>query len=685
MIGIYSFGMRQSAPHLSAFLGCQVRQWPRRPDGLAAVAGWGRKPSAMRAALRAEAWGLPCLALEDGFLRSLDLGVNGSPPFSLVVDDLGIYYDATQPSRLENLLNDDSSFSAPLLEEAAQAMAVVVRNGLSKYNHAPELPEGAMPDDCRPRVLVVDQTLGDMSVQLGLASAESFQTMLDAALAENPEAEIVVKTHPDVLAGKKRGYLTEVSRQPRVRLLAMDVQPASLIRRMERVYTVTSQMGFEALMHGKPVTCFGMPFYAGWGATDDRASCARRTARRSVVEIFAAAYMLYARYVNPFTAKRCSIHEVIDILALARRRDTANRVPAVCLGFTRWKRPQAHAFLSSTASRPIFRCTMRGALREARRRNGRLVVWASKEPAGLAEAADRAGVPLWRMEDGFLRSVGLGSDFHHPYSLIVDRSGIYYDASRPSALETLLEAGGLPEDALVRARALREAIVARGVTKYNLGQAGALPELPKGRRVLLVPGQVEDDASVRRGGGGIQTNLDLLKAVRREAPEAFIVYKPHPDVESGNRRGRIPERIAREQCDLVVRGVSVTRLFPLVNEVHTLTSLTGFEALLRGIEVHTYGMPFYAGWGLTRDVLTNPRRRRRLSLDELVAGALILYPWYYDWGTGMFCEPETVLARLAETAAQPASRPRSRLAAQTVRAVRYCVRMLFPGWGWRRP
>ncbi|KAG1427050.1 hypothetical protein G6F57_023278 [Rhizopus arrhizus] len=51
-----------------------------------------------------------------------------------------------------------------------------------------------------------------------------------------------------------------------------------------------------------------------------------------------------------------------------------------------------------------------------------------------------------------------------------------------------------------------------------------------GRRVVLVPGQVEDDASIKYGCTGIRDNLSLLKAARQASPDAFVVYKPHPDV-----------------------------------------------------------------------------------------------------------------------------------------------------------
>ena len=87
-----------------------------------------------------------------------------------------------------------------------------------------------------------------------------------------------------------------------------------------------------------------------------------------------------------------------------------------------------------------------------------------------------------------------------------------------------------------------------------------------------------------------------------------------------------------------------------MEEVHTLTSLTGFEALLRGLSVTCWGQPFYAGWGLTRDQAPLPRRVRRLTLDHMVAGALLLYPRYQDPVTELPTTPEALLDRLAEAA-----------------------------------
>jgi capsular polysaccharide export protein len=241
---------------------------------------------------------------------------------------------------------------------------------------------------------------------------------------------------------------------------------------------------------------------------------------------------------------------------------------------------------------------------------------------------------------------------------VIDRRGMYYDASAPSDLEALLETGGFDDALLQRARALRESIVASGITKYNVG-GGTWQRPPGARQVVLVPGQVENDASIAFGAPAVRTNLGLLEAVRRSRPEAWIVYKPHPDVLAGKRPGEAGVEEARQWCDQIVTDVPIHRLFAQVDELQVLTSLAGFEALLRGVPVVCHGLPFYAGWGLTEDHLNCPRRTRRLTLDELVAGALIVYPSYVSRTTGAFTTPERVLHELAnwEATAPPDDGP----------------------------
>ncbi len=309
-------------------------------------------------------------------------------------------------------------------------------------------------------------------------------------------------------------------------------------------------------------------------------------------------------------------------------------------GLSRRKLQLARTFLPQ--------CSLR-AIRDARsvRADAVLALWGAQPiPAGVP-----ATQPVWRLEDGFLRSVGLGADLVRPLSWVVDRSGIYFDPRQPSDLETLLNEGEIDADLVTRAAGLRAAIVGSGLTKYNLGFAAwqRPSQLGTGRAVVLVAGQVESDASVICGAGAISTNLDLLRAVRADRPGAWVIFKPHPDLLARLRSGQALDADLRACCDEVVTDCAMGPLLEAVDEVHVMTSLAGFEALLRGKAVTTYGMPFYAGWGMTRDLglslAVAARRQRRRHLDELVAAALILYPLYIDT-KGRPTTPEAVLSEL---------------------------------------
>ena len=270
-----------------------------------------------------------------------------------------------------------------------------------------------------------------------------------------------------------------------------------------------------------------------------------------------------------------------------------------------------------------------------------LLLWGSSPPPpGLSP-----DVSLVRLEDGFLRSVGLGSDLVRPLSWVFDNLGIYYDATRPSGLEHLLQTFRCEAGLLERAALLRSRIVESGITKYNV-EAGSWKRPAHAARVLLVPGQVESDASICYGAPGISSNMGLLRAVRQAHPDAWVLYKPHPDVSAGLRQRGAGEDEALAWCDEVIHDVPMGALLPLVDELHVMTSLAGFEGLLRDKRVTCYGQPFYAGWGLTTDLQPIERRTRTLGLDELVAGALILYPRYVGRASGRLTTPEQALDEL---------------------------------------
>lgn len=650
-IGVFSRGILR-IKYLDVLLGhkpCRARETPL--SILSAIAGWGLRPSSRSARLFAEKHRLPYLSLEDGFLRSWGTGDRYSP-LSIVIDGVGIYYDGTRPSAIEMLLNSEADLLAGIEDDVRRAKALILGHRLSKYNHAPGLNAGVLRDNDRKRVLVIDQTAGDMSISLGLAGAKTFAEMLAFARDENTDATIYVKTHPEVTSGRKQGHFHHLGNDERTVVLRDAINPITLIGEMDRVYCVSSTMGFEALLAGKPVTCLGMPWYAGWGVTDDRQACPRRTRRREVDELFAAAYFHYTRYLDPVTLKRGTIFDVIDWLVHQQVMDDEYPGRMICFGFRRWKAANLKPILSLNANNVKFVRDLNAIEQLDPDVEDALVVWGQHMPLELQSLVRRDGLRLLRMEDGIVRSVGLGSDLIRPLSVVLDARGIYFDPSQPSDLEHLLNTEMFSADELSRARWVREYIVEHRITKYNIEAHQKTLWHSKGRAVVLVPGQVEDDASIRLGCTIIKTNLGLLQAVREARPDAFIVYKPHPDVTSGNRAGKLAMADARRWADHVETGVSVVSCIESCDEVHTMTSLTGFDALLRGRQVVTYGQPFYAGWGLTDDRMKTGeafvRRQRILSIDELAAGALLRYPIYWDWDLKGYTSCEGVLYRIIE-------------------------------------
>ncbi|WP_127900692.1 capsular polysaccharide biosynthesis protein [Solirhodobacter olei] len=635
------------------------------PKSADLVGTWGRSPLAWRGERMSELTGAELVRVEDAFLRSVRPGRAGDPPLGLMIDRSGgVHYDASKPSALERLLGTHPLDDSALMVRAREGIARLIAADLSKYNtHDPDLPA---PDP--GYVLVVDQTRGDGSVTYGGATPATFREMLVFAQEENPGARILIRAHPETVAGLRPGHYGPEDAQGRISRLSTPVSPWKLLEGAVAVYTVSSQLGFEAILAGHRPQVFGQPFYAGWGLTEDRNPLPRRTRKLTRAQLFAGAMLLAPTWYDPCRDRLCAFEEVLAQLEAQTRAFREDRRGHIAFGMRMWKRRHLmHVFGRPKRLRFVDRPGR--ALALARRSGRSLLVWAGKEVAAL-----HGDVPILRVEDGFLRSRGLGADLIPPLSLVADDLGIYYDPARESRLERLI-AEGPPPGGEARAERLIARILRDGISKYNLG-GQSLPALPEGHRIL-VPGQVEDDASIRRGAGAIATNLGLLRRARLENPDAVILYKPHPDVEAGLRKGAVPEAELRRLADLTLSHADPAVLLGQVDEVWTMTSALGFEALLRGVKVTCLGTPFYAGWGLTRDLgLVPARRQARPSLAALAHAALIAYPRYFDPVSRLPCPPEVAIDRLA-TGCLPRPGPLNRSLAK--------LQGLFAGaaWIWR--
>jgi len=596
---------------------------------------WGHSHTAHRGEAMSRRSGAPLLRVEDAFLRSVHPGRSGSPPLGLHLDTRGVHFDSSHPSDLELLLAKHPLDDTALLNRARDAMVRIRRNHLSKYNAFD--PAAPIPDP--GYVLVIDQTRGDASIRLGNGSESMFTEMLAFAQIEHPGKKILIKTHPETQSGYKTGHFDESVQDGRTHLFTDPVSPQALLEGAIAVYTVTSQMGFEAICAGHRPRVFGQPFYGGWGLSDDENPVPRRERRLTRAQLFAAAMILYPKWYDPFRDRLCSLEDALSILESQVRAWRDDHCGHVASGMRLWKRGPLQKVFGQ--SKPlIFENDPTAASAKATATGRSLLIWAGKETH--AHSAAR----IFRVEDGFLRSRGLGADLIPPLSLVTDDLGIYYDPTRPSRLERLIELSvGLTPSEIQQSESIIAAITRQNLSKYNIGR-DTFPDLGKGLRIL-VPGQVEDDASIRIGCSDCRTNLDLLRRARQAHPDAIIVYKPHPDVEKGLRVGNVAEAEAHKYADHIARDTDPTRLIDACDHIWTMTSLLGFEALLRGKSVTCLGVPFYAGWGLTDDLTPKPERRSaRPTLAQLAHAVLIGYPRYHDPVTNAPCPVEVVIDRL---------------------------------------
>ena len=592
------------------------------PDDGDLIGVWGQSPTAPRGEAVAERKDAPIIRVEDSFLRSIKPGRDGEPPLGLNIDRNGVHFDPATRSDLETILTENPLDDTVLLNRARAGMALMQKHQISKYNATdPDLPA---PDP--GYVLVIDQTRKDASVKASGADSNTFREMLFFAMTEHPGARIIIKTHPETQAGHRDGYFKKEDANYQISVCTDRLSPWTLFEGATAVYTVSSQAGFEAILAGHKPVVFGQPFYIGWGLTDDRKPLQRRQRNLTRAQLFAAAMILYPTWYDPFHDRLCSFEEALATMISQSRAWREDQHGWVAAGMRPWKRKPVQDVFGGV--KPV-----RFLRRNAPASDGKLMRWASADgPDGTL------------VEDGFVRSRGLGADVIAPLSLVLDDVGIYYDSTRPSKLENLInQSGSLSEAERNRAAALITRITDARLSKYNLG-TDLPPSLPKGRRIL-VPGQVADDASIIFGATEIADNASLLQAVRAANPAAIIIYKPHPDVETGLRPGVLPD--AAQFADVVLTNTDPIAAIEAVDEVWTMTSLLGFEALLRGKPLTCLGMPFYAGWGLTDDrAMPIPRRTARVDLNALVHAALIDYPRYFDPITRQACPPEVIVDRI---------------------------------------
>ncbi len=676
MITIKSKGIRKN-PFLELLLNNYFSSDFNKDTIKCAVWGIEKSEVNILAEKEAKQKGIPILRLEDGIYRSYALEETS---YSLYQSEVGIYYNAKEPSNLENILNSDWVPNNNDLENFRLCQQMIEKYNISKYNDAPDMPSYYLIRNHKKNILLIDQTYGDKSIEYGLASNEDFSLMLKEAIKKSDKYNVYVKMHPEVFVGKKQGYLKQEidnlspEERKKIILIQENYNAPSVIKEMDEVHVVTSQVGFDALLRNKQVCCYGVPFYSNWGITNDVKKIERRNKSRSVEDLFIALAFKLTNYINPFSGQRGDLLDLLEYISLQKRHKNYEEI--VFYKTKLWKKTILDKFFKIKKSKYIFN---ENKLKLVKEKKQKLATWGfSKEK----EILDN----FICIEDGFIRSVGLGSDIEMPISLVADEGGIYFNPKKESDLEKILNYEYFTDYEKLIANEVINRILALKLTKYNVGQHTNIKEIKKSypnKKIILVPGQVEDDASIAYGAVNIKTNFDLLKIVSEKRVGDVIVYKPHPDVLSGNRKSnQSPEEIIKElkksfpdNIYWIEKGSNIVDCFDIADEVHVITSTSGLEAILRDKKVYTYGLPFYGGYGLTEDFEKYPRHRKKLTKEELMLGCYVLYPRYFLPGNNHYMNALSAIKYLSAKANKKIITKKNILN-QAKRKVRLCIKTI---------
>jgi capsular polysaccharide export protein len=434
-----------------------------------------------------------------------------------------------------------------------------------------------------------------------------------------------------IVKAKKSKLTTRLIKKHKLTVIEPVYNSHTLIRRFKKIFiNKNGGMGLEALLLDRRVYCYGENFLSGWSLTHDHPMLLVKG--KQTLEDVATTILFKAHtYYDPIFEKDSTIEDVLRFYKRTLTISQQNLGALKAFGFPWWRRPYVKPYLFTFSPKLSF-----SYKRSSIKTTDRVILW-GKQPKQLFAQK------VMRMEDGFLDSKSPSVNLSFPYSLVLDWRGVYYNAHQPSDLESILNHFNINQELVRRAQALRKLILNQ---RPKNSQTDHLPkDWQTHKNRILVVGQADNDPSIKFGST-IRTNKELLQKVRADYPGAFIIYRPP----AHTKQGFLTDKELTTLCDnVMIPDQSLQTAFNHVQHICTRTSLVGFEALLRQKSVVTYGQPFYANWGLTEDRFPLDRRVKKRTLDELVAAVYIVYPSYFDWDTGLLCEPEDIIERLSKT------------------------------------
>jgi capsular polysaccharide export protein len=315
------------------------------------------------------------------------------------------------------------------------------------------------------------------------------------------------------------------------------------------------------------------------------------------------------------------------------RNKYSEKPVALLWGFNNWKWGFVSDYLpeyrTAFAPRKILALQSLLAIRKFPIKPAAFIFWGYTEPAAVRRYAQKKDIPIFRMEDGFIRSSSLGASHSTPYSLVLDAKGLHYNSDEVSEIEEILNTHIFSEEELVSAQKCMNLMSELALSKYNPSSLNNTAyDVVKVCKRVAVLGQVDNDMSIRLGNTDGWTMMDLIRLAKIENPGAEIIYRPHPDIYQGFQKSKFKKRSVEKICQISSPNISLVDFLRKIDHVYTISSLSGLEALIKGKKVTVVGAAFYAGWGLTDDRIMFPRRTNKRTIQEVFAAIYLKYPRY---------------------------------------------------------
>lgn len=125
-------------------------------------------------------------------------------------------------------------------------------------------------DAPRPFVYFPLHVTDDYKIKRVIPHCVDQAALIELVAAFLPEGmDLVVKEHPMSIGRNPLGLLKRLAAVENIRLVEPYTSSHDLIRRSEAIAVISSTVGLEALLHGRPVLTMGQPFYSGYGVTLD--------------------------------------------------------------------------------------------------------------------------------------------------------------------------------------------------------------------------------------------------------------------------------------------------------------------------------------------------------------------------------------------------------------------------------